>query len=372
MTYRVVQWGTGWAGRQAIPAVLAHPDLELAGVYVTSDAKHGVDAGELAGIAPIGLPATTDVDEIMALGADCHLFMLLGHRPKAVRSAVERMAAILEAGQNVSQTSLVPLYYPEFAPPEIREPIEAACTAGRSRCYGTGVYPGVMSDVIPMALLAGSERVERIRITEILNYVEYYGVEEARLFGIGGPMEQAQGYADRIAEGSRPILGPGIHHLASRLGVELDEIRTTQVEVAPALQRAEVQGFVIEPGTMGALRHTTQGWAFGRPVVEFSFVTRYDNAAGPDWPAPRGGATGCYRIEVEGSLSLETDINLVGHRATPAETMGFATDSAQLGAYLMTTSPAINAIPYLCQAEPGLYGSLDLDRSRDLRVLRGS
>ena len=48
--------------------------------------------------------------------------------------------------------------------------------------------------------------------------------------------------------------------------------------------------------------------------------------------------------------------------------MGFPTDSAQLGAYLMTTAPAINAIPYLCQAEPGLYGSLDLDRRRDLHV----
>ena len=51
--------------------------------------------------------------------------------------------------------------------------------------------------------------------------------------------------------------------------------------------------------------------------------------------------------------------------------MGYATSSAQLGSYLMTTSPAINAVPYLCRAEPGLYGSMDLDRGRDLHVLRG-
>ncbi|HEY6533644.1 MAG TPA: hypothetical protein VIY72_15150, partial [Acidimicrobiales bacterium] len=343
-----------------------------------------------------------------------------------------------EAGQNISQTSLVPLYYPEWCAPEIRDPIAAACEAGRSSCYGTGVYPGVMSDVIPMGLLAGCERVDRIRVTEILNYIEYYGVEEARLFGVGGPLDQGQATAEKVAEGSLPILGPSIRHLAAHLGVEIDEIRITEVEVAPALERTEVQGFVIEPGTMGALRHTTQGWAFGRPVIEHSFVTRYDNAAGPDWPAPRGGATGCYRIEVEGSLSLEVDgfviepgtmgalrhttqgwaygrpviehsfvtrydnaagpdwpaprggatgcyrievegslslevdINLVGHRPSAEQTMGFATDSAQLGAYLMTTAPAINAIPYLCQAEPGLYGSLDLDRRRDLHVIRST
>jgi 4-hydroxy-tetrahydrodipicolinate reductase len=368
----VVQWGTGWAGRQAIPGILAHPELELVGVYVTSEEKHGRDAGELAGIASIGLPATSDIDEIMALGADCHLFMLMGHRPKAVRSAVERMAAILEAGQNVSQTSIVPLYYPQFAPPEIREPIEAACARGGSRCYGTGVYPGVMSDVIPMALLAGCERVDKIRVTEILNYIEYYGSAEAKLIGIGGPMEAAQQYADRVAAGTRTLISASILHLADRLGVEIDEIRTAEVEVAAARNRAEVEGLVIEPGTFGALRHTTQGWAYGRPVVEHSFVTRYDNTAAPDWPKARDGYTGCYRIEVDGSLSLDTDINLVGHRATSEQTMGFATDSAQLGAYLMTTAPAINAVPYLCRAEPGLYGSLDLDRTHDLQVIRTS
>ena len=155
MTYRVVQWGTGWAGRQAIPGVLDHPDLELVGVYVRSDEKNGKDAGELAGMGPIGIAATNDVDEILALEADCHLYMMMGHRPKAVRAAVAQMAQILEAGQNISQTSIVPLYYPEYCAPEIRDPIAAACEAGGSSCYGTGVYPGVMSDVIPMGLLAG-------------------------------------------------------------------------------------------------------------------------------------------------------------------------------------------------------------------------
>ena len=63
MTYRVALWGTGWAGRQAIPGIVGHPDLELAGTYVTSPDKDGHDVGELAGIAPIGVRATSDVDQ---------------------------------------------------------------------------------------------------------------------------------------------------------------------------------------------------------------------------------------------------------------------------------------------------------------------
>ena len=116
VTYRVALWGTGWAGRQAIPGIVEHPDLELAGTYVTSPDKDGHDAGELAGIAPIGVRATSDVDRIMDLGVDCHLVMLLGHRPRTVAAVVDRICSILEAGQNVSQTSIVPLYYPEVRP----------------------------------------------------------------------------------------------------------------------------------------------------------------------------------------------------------------------------------------------------------------
>jgi hypothetical protein len=61
----------------------------------------------------------------------------------------------------------------------------------------------------------------------------------------------------------------------------------------------------------------------------------------------------------------------VGHRASRSQTQGFATSSAQLGAYLMTTAPAINAIPFLCRAAPGLYGSMDLARDRGLHLLSG-
>ncbi len=192
MTYRVALWGTGWAGRQAIPGILEHPDLELAGTYVTSPEKDGRDVGELAGVSPIGLLATSDVERIMDLQVDCHLVVLLGHRPRTVAAVVDRICSILEAGQNVSQTSIVPLYYPKYAPVEMRLQVEAACRRGGSKCYGTGVFPGVMSDVIPMALLAGCERVDRIRITEMLNYLEYYGADEARLSGIGDSLESGQ------------------------------------------------------------------------------------------------------------------------------------------------------------------------------------
>ena len=71
MSYRVVQWATGNQGVEAIRAILDRPDLDLVGAKVYSGDKDGVDAGVLAGRPACGVPATQDIDEILALGADC-------------------------------------------------------------------------------------------------------------------------------------------------------------------------------------------------------------------------------------------------------------------------------------------------------------
>ena len=60
MGYRVVQWASGGIGRAAIQAIVSHPELELAGVWVHSEEKDGVDAGTLCGLPELGIAATRD------------------------------------------------------------------------------------------------------------------------------------------------------------------------------------------------------------------------------------------------------------------------------------------------------------------------
>jgi hypothetical protein len=72
--YRVVQWATGNIGTRSPQAVIEHPNMTLVGLYVHSDAKAGRDAGELCGLDPVGVRATRNIDDILALGADCVLY----------------------------------------------------------------------------------------------------------------------------------------------------------------------------------------------------------------------------------------------------------------------------------------------------------
>src|SRR3981189_3266830 len=84
MALRVVQWATGGVGIAAIKGVLEHPDLELAGCWVHSEAKSGKDVGDIIGTAALGVTATNDVGAIMALDADAVIYAPLLPNPAEV------------------------------------------------------------------------------------------------------------------------------------------------------------------------------------------------------------------------------------------------------------------------------------------------
>lgn len=69
MAIPVVQLGTGNVGVHSLRALIADPEFELTGVWVSSDAKAGKDAAELAGLADsTGVRASTDLNAVLATG----------------------------------------------------------------------------------------------------------------------------------------------------------------------------------------------------------------------------------------------------------------------------------------------------------------
>src|ERR1700730_1632540 len=94
---RVIQWGTGNAGRLALRAIIERPDLTLVGVHAHSPEKVGRDAAELCGLdEPTGVTATADVDALLGVAPDCVSYMAQGET--RVRETVEDLTRILAAG----------------------------------------------------------------------------------------------------------------------------------------------------------------------------------------------------------------------------------------------------------------------------------
>ena len=82
MGLKVVQWATGPVGREALRGILEHPDLDLVGVVVYSAEKDGVDAGDLCGLPPTGVRATTDPAIALAGEGRCRLLRPAHPRPR--------------------------------------------------------------------------------------------------------------------------------------------------------------------------------------------------------------------------------------------------------------------------------------------------
>jgi hypothetical protein len=339
MPYRVIQWSTGNVGRFALRVILGHPEIELAGLWV-SGAKAGKDAGELCGLPPTGVRATNDADSLLALDADCVCYTATADlRPF---EAIEDVCRILESGKNVVSSSIVPLVHPQSFFAETREKLEAACRKGRSSFWTSGIDPGFANDLLPLVLSGLCEKWQEIRCQEIINYATYDQPQVLfETMGFGKPLDHV---SLLLAPGSITFAWGGtIRLLAEALGVELEDIRERH-ERRPAVKPIAIGAHVVEPGTMAALRFELEGIVGGRPAIVVEHVTRLDDDLAPEWPQGRG-----YNVIISGVPSLRCNLDFADE-----------TGDLAMGGVLLTATRLVNAIPAVCAAPPGLLSALDL------------
>jgi 2,4-diaminopentanoate dehydrogenase len=340
MAYRVIQWSTGNVGRFALRAIIGHPELELAGVWVSSAAKAGRDAGELCGIGPTGVNATTDASALLRLDADCVCYTATADlRPF---EAVEDLCRMLAAGKDVVSTSIVPLVHPRSFFPEVRDKLADACRRGGTSFFTSGIDPGFANDVLPLVLSGLCERWEEIRVLEIINYATYDQPQVLfETMGFGKPLDHTPLL---LAPGSLTFAWGGtVRLLAEGLGVELEDVRSAY-ERRPAERPIRIGEHTVQPGTMAALRFEVQGIVGGKPAIVVEHVTRLDDELAPEWPCGRG-----YRVEITGTPSMRCDFDFADERGDLA-----------VGGVLLAATRIVNAIPAVCGAPPGLLSALDL------------
>ena len=347
-TVPVIVWGTGNMGRAAIRSVDAHPDLELASVVVSSPAKAGRDAGDLAGLDRVlGVAATTDVDEALARlgGGGAVAYMASGDlRPDDAAADVERC---LRHGAVVVTPALYALYDHRSAPPGLTGPLLEAAKEGASALFASGVDPGWGNDVLP-ALVAGvAGTIDEVRCQEIFDYSTYDQPDSVRLLvGMGQPMDHEP---PMVAAGVPTMVWGGqVRMIARALGVDLDEIRET-LERRP-LETDVTNGMgLFEEGTQGALRFEVQGIVDGVPRIVVEHVTRISPDCAPDWPLPPDGGAGAHRVVIEGRPRIEVSLEATDEG-----------DNRAAGGNATAANRLVNAIPWLTTARPGLYDGLDV------------
>jgi hypothetical protein len=338
MTIRVVQWATGGVGKAAIQATLAHPDLTLVGAWVHSDSKHGADVGELVGVDPLGVTASNDIGEILALDADCVVYSpLLPNEDEVV--------AILRTGKNV--VTPVGWVYPDL---DNCQAILDACAEGQSTLHGTGIHPGGITERFPLMVSALSASVTHVRAEEFSDIRTYNAPDVVRhIMGFGlSPEEAMAGPILDLLAGFKA----SVRMIVAEMGFAADPDIETLQEVAVATHPIESPAGIIEPGQVAARTFRWRALVDGTPVVTAS-VNWFMGEEGfePDWSfGPQGER---FEIEITGDPSVKLTVK------------GLQPDTIEEGlvrnpGIVATANHCVSAIPYVVAADPGIKTYLDL------------
>lgn len=338
MPYRVVQWTTGNVGKRSVHAIANNPDLELVGCYAWSPEKVGVDAGELAGTGPLGVLATDNIEELLALDPDCVIYNPLWPN-------VDELERILASGVNVVATAGFITGRALGAPGQAR--IAQACLAGDSSIFGSGMNPG-FANALALVSAGICDRVDSISVLESVDSTGYDSAETEQSVGYCRPGDDPE--LPAMVESGTAVFGDGVAMMADALDVELTTI-TCESSFALATERLDLGYMVIEAGCVAGIEAHWLGKVAERTVIDLSVRWRKGHALDPDWPVEHG-----YVVHVEGSPRVKTKLEIRPPRDFHAES---AEDFMVLG-MIITSLPAVQAIPAVCAAPAGIRSYADL------------
>ena len=339
---KIIQWTTGAQGTESIRAILDTPQYELVGCKCYYTQKEGADAAELAGRPPCGVKATTDFQAILDMDADCVAYM-----PR--NTDIDEVCALLESGKNVVTTAF--LFYPKALPAADLAKLEAACEKGQATVHGAGLNPGWISGILPLTMSGMTRKLEHIRLQERADWSFYestFITFDNMCFG--GPLENVSEDANDFIRFNSGIFKEMIWMLGDKLNAGLEEV-TAEVEVLPAPRDALIFDRELKAGTVGAQRWLWSGKRGGKSLIEIETYWTVGGAYPEHWPNPDMGWT----------MTLEGDPSQKVHFLNLASfTRDVPFPEHVRSASVATAMHAVNAIPAVCAAKPGIATMADL------------
>jgi hypothetical protein len=215
-----------------------------------------------------------------------------------------------------------------------------AAHRGGVSLYGSGINPGVAS-AVALTSASACREVKRISIHEAADVSVYESKETWESLGFGQP--PGDGAALGVVKERQLVFQDAIEMMAAALHVELDEV-TYSAEFGLAADDIDLGWMQLPKGTVCGLRGMWQGIVDGRPLLEIGLTWQLGSPMEPSWPIEEG---------------YVMDIDAVPHIKVRYE-MDHSTDPDENDAMSDTANPAVNAIPAVVAAAPGLVTIADL------------
>jgi len=326
---RVVVLGTGQMGSAIAGLVLEKPGLALAGAFGRRRERAGMDLGLAVGRGePLGLAVDADLAALLertrptvAIQATC----------SRLADAEHEIAACLARGVHVISIA-EEMAWPKASSLERAARLDALARANGAVAIGTGVNPGFVLDTLVVTLTGVCARVDAIRARRV-NDLAPYGPTVLHGQGVGLAPE-----AFRAAVADGTVVGhvgfrESLAMVATALGWRLERVEETREPIVSSVRR-ETPHATIEPGQVAGCLHRALGFVGGRAKIAFEHPQQIR-------PEAEGVLTE-DAIEIDG----RPDVRLSG--------------SPEIPGGVATAALAVNLVPRVLSAAPGLRTMLDL------------
>jgi len=323
---KVVQYGVGAIGREIVKLLLKR-DLEIVGAIDIDKEIIGKDLGEVVGLEEIGVAISDNPQEVLSQQAD----VVLHSTGSRLKDIYPQIVEVLESGSNLISTC-EELAYPYHQHSDLAQRIEERAVKHGVTVLGTGVNPGFIMDLLPLVTTGVCQDVRSIKVKRVVDARKRRRPLQAKI-GVGLTLKE---FEERVEKACARLLGRGGHvgliesiaMIGDGMGWRLDEI-SQDIEPVIADSPMESDFFKVEKGEVIGIRQVGYGIKDGKSIITLTLHMYL-------------GADSHDRIWIEGvpSLNLSIEGGVHGDIATPAV--------------------AVNSIPQVLGAEPGLKTMKDL------------
>jgi len=324
----VLVWGLGNMGRGIAEMLLTKEGIEVVGAIEKRIAN--------------------DVDLGIYLNKEVRLNVMVGNNPEkmiletkpdicilAINSFVKGVMeeiSILAKHKVCVITIAEEMAYPYDSEPDLSKELDRLAKKNEITILGTGVNPGFVLDTLILQLSLAVRHVEKIKAIRI-NDLSPFGKTVMEEQGVGlSEVEFNIGIENGSIYGHVGFL-QSIPMIARAMGLEYDEIVQTREPIISKVYR-ETKDIIVKPGMVAGCRHIAIAKKDGKEII----ILEHPQQIRPDLEEIE---TGDY-IEIFGDPHLKM-------RIKPEVPGGIGTIAA-----------AVNAIPQVLNASPGLVTMVDL------------
>jgi len=320
---RVVQYGVGPIGAAIVRLMMEKPGVEIVGAIDVDPTKAGRDLGEVAGAGrKLGVTVNSDAAAVLRAGGDVVMHTtssyLVDVKDQLLHCALARLNVVSTCEE---------LSYPWRKHPELSRALDRAARDNKVAMLGTGVNPGFAMDKLVLTLAAACQQVSAVDVRRVVD------ASRRRL-----PLQKKVG-AGMTAEEFRAQVAAGVikHHglpesvamLSDGLGIPVDRIEES-IEPVMAGHLVKTEFLEVPAGRVAGVHQVAHGFDGDREKI---------------------------RLELKMYVGASDPVDAITIYGVPELTMKI---TGGIHGDLATTAVAVNCIPAILEARPGLRTSRDI------------